>query len=289
MTSCQKIQHKGSKSDSEQVDSSFMVRCFTENLTTGCCYVVLTNKKQVKSYEKLIPENVGHIRCHECQIHGDVVHVPPEALHQTVTSWPFAAWGLDVIGLINPPSSKGNQYILAVTDYFCKWTEAIALRNVKEKDVVNFIRHVIIYRHGIPKKIVTDNSNPFKNRDMEKLCQKFGIHYLFSTPYYPPVNGLVEVFNKTIMRILKRTVTRNKRDWDERLQEALLWVYRTTHRTATSTTPYSLVYGVKAVIPIEIRVTSLRVVVHQSITNDENVKIRLKELDLLDKKRLAAQ
>ncbi|XP_058103086.1 uncharacterized protein LOC131246729 [Magnolia sinica] len=156
-------------------------------------------------------------QCHECQTHGDVIHMPPEDLHQIVTSWPFATCGVDVIGSINPPSSKGKQYILAATDYFSKWTEAIALRNVKEKDVVNFIRHAIIYHHGIPKKIVTDNGTPFKNRDIEKLCQKSSIHHSFSTPYYPVANALVEAFNKTIVKILKKTVTENKRDWDEKL------------------------------------------------------------------------
>ncbi|XP_058087561.1 uncharacterized protein LOC131234655 [Magnolia sinica] len=149
------------------------------------------------------------------------MHVPPEDLHQTVTSWPFTAWGLDVIGPINPPSSKGKQYILVATDYFSKWTEVIALRNVKEKDVDNFIRHAIIYFHGIPKKIVTDNGTPFKNRGMEKLCLKFGIQHSFSTPYYPPANRLAEAFNKMIVKILKKMVTGNKRDWDEKLQGAL--------------------------------------------------------------------
>ncbi|XP_058103474.1 uncharacterized protein LOC131247047 [Magnolia sinica] len=78
-------------------------------------------------------------------------------------------------------------------------------------------------------------------------------------------------------------VTENKHDWDERLQEAL-WVYKTTHQTTTNTTPYSLVYGVQTVVPIETQVVSLRVAVHQSIIDDE-----LKELDLLDEKRLTAQ
>ncbi|XP_058111692.1 uncharacterized protein LOC131255011 [Magnolia sinica] len=155
-------------------------------------------------------------RSHECQIHGDIVHIPPEDLHQTTTSWPFAAWGLDVIGPINPPSSKGKQYILATIDYFSKWIEAIALQNVKEKDV-NFIQHTIIYRHGIPKKIITDNGTPFKKRGMKKLCLKFNIHHSFSKPYYPPANGLAEAFNKMIVKILKKTVTGNKRDWDKKL------------------------------------------------------------------------
>ena len=76
----------------------------------------------------------------------------------------------------------------------------------------------------------------------------------------PAANGLAESFNKTIIRILKNTVNGNKRDWDEKLQEAL-WAYRTTHRTVTKATSYSI-YAVKVVLPIEVQVASLRVVVH---------------------------
>ncbi|XP_058111586.1 uncharacterized protein LOC131254901 [Magnolia sinica] len=123
---------------------------------------------------------------------------------------------------------------------------------------------------------------------MEKLCRKFDIQHSFLTPYYSSANGLVEAFNKTIVKILKKTVVENKCDWDEKLQEAL-WAYRTTHHTATKAMSYSLVYGVEAVIPIEMQVASLRIVVHQSITDNENANIRLAELDLLDKKRLVAQ
>jgi hypothetical protein len=41
---------------------------------------------------------------------------------------PFSQWGLDVIGPINPKSSKGNMYILTATDYFMKWPEVVALK-----------------------------------------------------------------------------------------------------------------------------------------------------------------
>ncbi|MGV7343252.1 integrase catalytic domain-containing protein, partial [Mycobacterium kansasii] len=80
----------------------------------------------------------------------------------------------------------------------------------------NFIRHAILYRHGIPKRIITDNGTPFKNRGVETLCQKYGIHQSFSTPYYPLANGLAEAFNKTIVKFLKKMVSENKHDWDEK-------------------------------------------------------------------------
>jgi len=44
-----------------------------------------------------------------------VKHQPPELLHPTVASWLFEAWGIDVIGLISPPSARGHQFILAIS------------------------------------------------------------------------------------------------------------------------------------------------------------------------------
>lgn len=71
----------------------------------------------------------------------------------------------------------------------------------------------------------------------------------------------------------------------ERLYEAL-WAYRTTHRTATGSTPYALVYGSEAVLPLEIEVPSLRVAIQDEITEEELIKTRLEELLDLEEKRL---
>jgi len=84
-------------------------------------------------------------RCKACQIHADFIHQPPELLHLTVASWPFEAWEIDVIGPISPSSTKGHWFILAITDYFSKWAEAIPLAEVKTFNVVNFIKHHVIH------------------------------------------------------------------------------------------------------------------------------------------------
>jgi len=112
-------------------------------------------------------------RCDTCQFYANFIHQPLEPLHPTVASWPFEAWGLDVVGPLAPKSSAGYLYILAATDYFSKWAEAIALKEVKKENVVDFIRTHIIYRYGVPRYIVTDNGKPFFNKLMTSLCEKF--------------------------------------------------------------------------------------------------------------------
>ena len=66
--------------------------------------------------------------------------VPASAMNPIVKPWPFRGWGMDMIGKINPPSSRGHQHILAVTDYFTKWVEAVPMRSVTSKDVINFVK-----------------------------------------------------------------------------------------------------------------------------------------------------
>jgi hypothetical protein len=225
--------------------------------------------------------------CHGCQIHGDFKHQPPVPLHPTVPSWPFDAWGIDVIGPIDPPSSRGHRFILAATDYFSKWAEAVPLREVKSDNVINFLERNIIYRFGIPHRITSDNGKAFKSKKMYRFMVKYKIKWNYSTGYYPQANGAIEAFNKTLGKILKKTVTRHRRDWHDRLFESL-WAYRVTVRTPTQSTPYSLVYGSEAVLPLEVQLPSLRVAIQDELTKDEQVHLRFQELDALEEERLYA-
>ncbi|KAM2766320.1 hypothetical protein COP1_022238 [Malus domestica] len=201
-------------------------------------------------------------RCQACQFHANFIHQPPEPLHPTATSWPFDAWGLDVVGPIAPKSSTGEAYILAATDYFSKWAETIPLKEVKKET--------------------------FSNRLVDELCEKYKFKQHKSSMYHAPANSLAEAFNKTLCNLLKKVIGRIKKDWHERIGETL-WAYMTTYRTPTQATPYSLVYGVEAVLPLESQIPSLRMALQEGLTDEENAKLRLQELEALDEKRLEAQ
>ena len=99
-------------------------------------------------------------------------------------------------------------------------------------------------------------------------------------------NGAVEAANKNIKRILRKMIE-TSRDWSEKLPFAL-WAYHTSFRTSIGATPYSLVYGMQAVFPVEIEMGSLRVALEQQISEAEWVQSRLDQLSLLDERRLRA-
>lgn len=66
-------------------------------------------------------------------------------------------WGLDLIRENNPNSLVGHKWIIIATDYFTKWIEEMPLRSYTSHTIISFIKDNIIYRYGIPRKLVNDN------------------------------------------------------------------------------------------------------------------------------------
>jgi len=85
--------------------------------------------------------------------------------------------------------------------------------------------------------------------------------------------------------MLKKVVSKSKRDWHEKLGEVLC-AYQTSYRMPTQSTPYALLYGVEAILPLEIQIPSLRIAMLEGFHGDENDQLWLAELEALDEKRL---
>jgi transposase InsO family protein len=225
-------------------------------------------------------------KCHKCQIYADKVHIPPTPLNVMASPWPFSKWGIDVIGLIVPRASNGHRFILVAIDYFTKWVEAASYANVTKQVVVRFIKKEIICRYGLPNKIITDNDTNLNNKMMKELCETFKIEHHNSSPYRPKMNGAVQAANKNIKKILQKMVKTYK-DWHEMLPFALHG-YRTSVRTSTGATPFSLVYGMEAVFLIEVEIPSMRVLLETKLEEAEWVQARFDQLNLIDEKRMIA-
>ena len=218
-------------------------------------------------------------------MHGDLIHVPPSELHALTSPWPFSVWGIYIIGKISPKSSSGHELILVAIDYFTKWVEAASYARLTSARVASFIRSHIICRHGVPHELISDRGSHFR-AEVDTLLQRYGVQYHRSSVYMPQTNGAVEAANKNIKRILRKMVE-TSRDWSEKLPFAL-WAYRTSFRTSTGATPYSLVYGMEAVLPIEIEMGSLRVTLEQQISEIKWAQSLFDQLSLLDERRLRA-
>ena len=113
---------------------------------------------------------VAHVRkCNQCQVYGDLKHMPPMPLHTMTSPWPFSTWGIEIIGKIHPKAFNGHEFILVAIDYFIKWVEAASCKVLNSKKVAQFIQTNIICRYGVPHEIITDNGQHFKGETVKLL------------------------------------------------------------------------------------------------------------------------
>ncbi|XP_024028364.1 uncharacterized protein LOC112093682 [Morus notabilis] len=169
--------------------------------------------------------------------------------------------------------------------------QSLALKDLRQgyywptlkKDAFQYARRCDkCQRFGVPHSIVSDNGKQFDNASTRRFCDSLGIRKDLSAPIHPQSNGQVEAVNKILKYTLKKRLDDLKGKWAEELPK-VLWAYRTTSRTTTGETPFSMAYGVEAVLPVEIETPTLRTVVHN---DDDNAEGMNGELDLLEEKRL---
>ena len=83
-------------------------------------------------------------------MHGDLIQVPSHELNAMSSPWPFVAWGMDIIGPIEPSASNGHRFILVFIDYFTNWVEVAPYKSVTKRFAVDFVRNNLICRFGVP-------------------------------------------------------------------------------------------------------------------------------------------
>ena len=157
--------------------------------------------------------------------------------------------------------------------------EVASYANVMKQVLVRFIKNNLICCYGVPSRIMTHNGSNLNNKMMTELCEEFKIVHHNSSPYRPKMNGDVEAANKNIKRIIQKMVITYK-DWHEMLSFALHG-YRTFVRTSTGASPFSLVYGLEAVLPVEVEIPSLHVIMEAKLTETEWVQNRFDQLNLI--------
>ncbi|XP_027184113.1 uncharacterized protein LOC113782419 [Coffea eugenioides] len=135
--------------------------------------------------------------------------------------------------------------------------EAASYKHVTKKVVANFLRNYIICYFEVPETLITDNAKNFNNDIVDGLCEQFKIKHRNYIIYRSQMNEAVEAANKNLKKIIHKMMERHH-DWHEKLPYALM-VYRTTIRTSIEATPYSLMYGMKMVLPVEVKIPSLRI------------------------------
>ena len=215
-------------------------------------------------------------KCDKCQRFSNIPISHPEKLTFMISPWPFMVWGINLIGLLLT-ARPAFKYAIVVVNYFTKWAEAKPLVMISSKKVQDFVWEARICRYGIPQKIISDNGIQFDNKEFREFCSELNIKKNFSSVDHSQTNCRVKANNKIIKRNLKTKLEEHKGVWADELPK-VLWAYRTTSRTSIGEIPFSLAYGVKAMILVEVGIPSLQ---RETYYQEENHALQCYELDLL--------
>jgi hypothetical protein len=142
-------------------------------------------------------------KCEACQRFASRPHVTVAELQPIPLSWPFAQWGLDMVGKLNKFWPGGHLYMLVAVDKFTKWVEVAPVTTQDSTAAINFIKS-IVFRFGVPHSFIIDNGTNFTSKEFKSYCESMGIKLKFTSLAHPKTNRQVEKANGLICNGIKR-------------------------------------------------------------------------------------
>jgi transposase InsO family protein len=124
--------------------------------------------------------------------------MPAQMLQMIPPSWPFAVWGLDIMGPF-PRAIGGYRFLYVVIDKFTKWLKATPMVKINKQSAAKFIKFIIC-RFRVPNRIITDNGSQFTSGAFQGYCEDLGIQICYASPAHLESNGQVERANAEILK-----------------------------------------------------------------------------------------
>jgi transposase InsO family protein len=189
-----------------------------------------------------------------------------------------------MVGKLHKSWPGGHVYMLVAVDKFTKWVEAAPVTTQDSTAAINFIKS-IVFRFKVPHSIITDNGTNFTSKEFKSYCESMGIKLKFASVAHPKTNGQVEKANGLICNMIKKRLLapleKAKHAWVDELP-SVLWSLRTTPNAATQETPFFLVHGAEAMLPVEITHEAPRITAYNETTSTEALQ---NDVDALDEAR----
>lgn len=161
----------------------------------------------------------------------------------------FTKWGCDIVRPL-PRSHRGNQYLIAASEYKSRYGVAGPVPCATRYEVADFWLEEIIYKFGAPKYLVTDRGSQYMSETLTHLNALMAIKHVPSTAYTPWADGLTESCNKDLVNKISYFVNQRQDDWDGYVSAAV-WAHNISKTSATGFKPCEVLYGQEPRLPMD--------------------------------------
>jgi len=192
----------------------------------------------------------NHIRrCGPCAEVNDPPKLAKAPLINVKSGHPLQRVAIDIVGP-TPRSSSGHEWLLVVSDHFTKFVQAFPVRNTSAETLAKKVMDEYICRFGCFESLHSDQGANVDGAVFQSLCDLIEAAKTRTTPYHPQGDGQVERLNKSLVKILSKLISDHRRDWADFVPKAVL-AYNTSVHESTGYTPYRLMFGREAILPLD--------------------------------------
>ena len=158
-------------------------------------------------------------------------------------------WAMDIVHM--PVTPRGNKYILTFTEYCSRYVEAFPLQNTQAVTIARILVNEICFRYSPPQKLLSDLGSNFISEIVKETCSLLGIERIYTSPYHPQTDGLLEKFHSTLAKNLSMYVTREHTEWDLYVKGVCYGYNTSICIDSTQYSPFYLMFGREPYSPLD--------------------------------------
>ncbi|KAL4007883.1 hypothetical protein ACER0C_001735 [Sarotherodon galilaeus] len=162
---------------------------------------------------------------------------------------PFDLVCMDFLSI--EPDSSNTENVLVITDHYTRYAQAFPTKDQKASTVAKVLLEKYFVHYGLPQRMHSDQGRDFESHLVHEVLSSLGVEKSRTTPYHPQGDPQPERFNRTLLDMLGTLEPNKKKKWSQHIVH-LVHAYNCTPNEATGFSPYFLMFGREARLPVDL-------------------------------------
>ena len=189
--------------------------------------------------------------CVQCITKRNTLGAPKHQLHREQLSYFNQRVYTDTVGPLTGIVYQGKlvRHFLTVLDGWSRWLVAEPIASTSTEDIAEAFINRWVFVHGCPEVLHSDRGSGFTSKLFNEIMKRLGVCKTVTPPYTPSSNR-IERSHLTIGRLIRADRSVEAREWPQKLQSAV-FAYNTCNNRAIGCSPFEVVFGQKAILPVD--------------------------------------